>query len=104
MISVWRINEVEGTGRFELEEENMIIFEEYAKFVNLRKIDEHEFFACAYWDLLILRYEDGVLFTCHVFTDLHAGMIFDVSIFGSSVFTVSEGKDNLCKRIEFKKE
>jgi len=80
----------------------MVIFQEYAKFVNLKKIDENEFFACAFWDLLILRYEEGVLYTCHVFNDLHDGMIYDVAIFGNCIYTVSEGSENLCKEVEFK--
>jgi hypothetical protein len=78
------------------------LFQKYTKFVNLKKIDENEFFACAFWDLLILRYEEGILYTCYVLTDLHEGMIYDICIFGNKVYTVAEVNENLLKRIEFK--
>ena len=102
LISICSIVESKDSNRFDFIEQDMVIFQEYAKFVNLKKIDENEFFACAFWDLLILRYEEGVLYTCHVFNDLHDGMIYDVAIFGNCIYTVSEGSENLCKEVEFK--
>lgn len=101
LVSICRIVEAENGSSFELVEQDMVIFQEYAKFVNLKKIDENEFFACAFWDLLILRFEEGVLYTCHVFNDLHDGMIYDVAIFGNLIYTVSEGSEIICKEIEF---
>lgn len=91
-------------GKMDLKQENMAIFTIYSKFLNVKKVNEFDFIACAEWDLLILRYEDQTIYTCQVIEEMSEGVIFDAYVFGSSVYTVCDDLNAACKVIEFDEE
>jgi hypothetical protein len=100
MISVLTLED-DGKKGHRLNEVAKTVFKEYDKFMNLKKINESEFFVCGKWDLILMKFEDQALFTCYIFEDLHIGLIFDVCVFQDSIYTVSEGIEELCKKITF---
>lgn len=94
----------DDSAKMNIKQENMAVFTEYSKFWNLKKINETDFIACAEWDLLILKYEGGTIYTCQIVADISEGIIFDACVFSNRIYAVCDDVNSLCKMIEFDEE